>query len=124
MQRVDPHVALGMVLRRLRDALHPCDFGQHLHEQTGLIEQFESAAGVALGEHFGQLVAHALAADGVNASGEFAHGSERCLASILNPKRAAKRTARSRRSWSSSKRCSGRPMARMMPASRSASPPT
>ena len=44
--------------------------------------------------------------------------------SISNPKRAAKRTARRRRSWSSSKRFSGWPMARMMPASRSSRPPT
>ena len=33
---------------------------------------------MTLGKHFGQLVANALAAYRVDASGEFAHGSQRC----------------------------------------------
>ena len=44
--------------------------------------------------------------------------------SIANPSRAAKRTARSMRNLSSRKRRAGSPMARIIPASRSASPPT
>ena len=45
-------------------------------EQAGFVEQLEGAAGVALGEHLGQLVANALAADGVNARRERADGGE------------------------------------------------
>ncbi len=77
-QRVDPHIALGMELRRLCDALHARDFGQNFCEQAGFIEQFEGAAGMAFGEHFGQFVAHALAADGVDTRGESADGGECC----------------------------------------------
>ena len=52
------------------DALHAGDFRQDLDEQIGFVQQPEGAAGAAFGEHFGQLVAHALAADGVNARRE------------------------------------------------------
>ena len=42
--RVDPDVAFGMKLRRLRDALHARDFGQQDREQAGLVEQLEGRA--------------------------------------------------------------------------------
>ena len=44
--------------------------------------------------------------------------------SIVYSNRAAKRTARSMRNLSSAKRCSGSPIVRMIPASRSFRPPT
>ena len=73
-QRVHPHVAFGMELRRLFDALHAHDFGQHLDQQIGLVEQFKGPSRAALGQHLGQLVAHPLAADGVDARGQAADG--------------------------------------------------
>jgi hypothetical protein len=69
-QGMRPHVALGMVERRLLNALHARDLRQHLSEQACCVKQFEGTARVALGEHFGQLVAHALAAYSVNARRE------------------------------------------------------
>ena len=63
-----------MKLRRLLHALHPCYFGQHLDEQAGFVQQFESAARLALGEHFGEFVANALAAHRVDAGSQGAHG--------------------------------------------------
>jgi hypothetical protein len=71
---VHPYVAFGVVLRRLRDAFHARDFGQHFGEEAGFIEQLKGAAGVAFGEHLGKLVADTLAADCVNARGESADG--------------------------------------------------
>ena len=53
-------VAFGMELRRLLDSFHGGDFGQDLGQEGGRIEQFESAAGAAFGEHLGQFFAHAL----------------------------------------------------------------
>ncbi len=63
-----------MKLRRLLDALHARDLGEDFGEEAGFVQQFEGPAGMALGEHFGQLVADALAADGVDFRGEAAHG--------------------------------------------------
>ena len=104
-QGVDPDVALGVELRRLVDAFHARDFRQDFGEQAGFVEQFEGAAGMAFGEHLGELVAHALAADGV-VLGARARIAAAVAGSSLKPKRAAKRTARSMRRWSSSKRSS------------------
>ncbi len=47
-ERVNPYIALGMKLRRLRDALHPGDFRQHLDKEIGFIQQLEGAAGLGL----------------------------------------------------------------------------
>ncbi len=69
---MDENVALGVELRGLGDAFHFGDFGQDLSEQAGFVQQFESPAGLALGEHFGELVADALAADGVDTRSELA----------------------------------------------------
>ncbi len=62
-QRVNPHVAFGMKLRRLLHAVHAIDLRQHLLQQAGRVQQLESRASVALGQHLGQLVANPLAAD-------------------------------------------------------------
>ena len=64
---MNPDIALGMELRRLRHAFHPGDLGQHLDEKIGFIQQFEGAARLAFGQHLGEFIAHALAADRVNA---------------------------------------------------------
>ena len=73
-QGMDPDVAFGMKLRRLRDAFHARDLGQNLSEEAGFIQQFESVTGMAFGEHFGEFVADSFAADGLNARGESADG--------------------------------------------------
>ena len=65
-QRMHPHVALGMKLRGLLDALHARNFGQHFAEQAGFVKQFERRARAALGEHAGEFVAHAFPAYGLN----------------------------------------------------------
>ena len=94
---MDPDVALGMELRRLLDALHPCDFRQNLDEEAGFVEQFEGAAGVAFGEHPGELVANAFAADRMDRAASCRMAAS-VAGSMSKPKRAAKRTARSSRS--------------------------
>ena len=75
-QSVDEDISFGMELRRLLNALHAGDLRQHFGEEACLVEQLESAAGLALRQHLGQLVADAFAADGRNAWGEGAHCSE------------------------------------------------
>ncbi len=60
---VRPHVALGVELRRLADAMQPDGLGQHLGEQAGGVQKLEGIAGVALGEHLRDLVADALGGD-------------------------------------------------------------
>ena len=72
---VDPDVAFGMVLAGLGHAVELRDFGQHFFEQAGAVEQFECAAGVAFGEHAGELVADAFAADLSDSGGELADGA-------------------------------------------------
>jgi len=57
-------------LRRLFDALHLRDFGKDVDEEAGFVEEFEGTAGVALGEHLGEFVAHALAAHAAGFSGQ------------------------------------------------------
>src|SRR5579863_977836 len=69
-QRVRPHVALGMKLRRLRHALHGFHLGQHLLEESRLVEQFESPPRVAFGEDLDDLVAEALGAGRVSLTRE------------------------------------------------------
>ena len=65
-QRVRPDVALGMVVRRLRDALHREHLGQHVREQARRVEQLEAAPRGALGEDADDLVADALPGDAVD----------------------------------------------------------
>jgi hypothetical protein len=72
---VDPHIALGMVLGRLLDAVEFANFGQHFFEQTCPVQRFECAAGVAFCEHAGELVADAFAADLSDSGGELADGA-------------------------------------------------
>src|SRR5262249_26653219 len=60
---MNPDVALGMKLRGLLHAFHLRHFWQDRSEQTRLLEQFETAAGGALGEDLGQFVAQALGRD-------------------------------------------------------------
>ncbi len=59
-----------MELRRLLHALHPRHLRQHFVQQPGFVQQFEGAPRMALGQHFSQLVTHALPAHGVDARSE------------------------------------------------------
>ena len=81
-ERVDPDIALGVILRRLRHALHLFDFRQHLLQQIGLVQQFKGAASMAFSKHFQDFVAHALTADLMDLRREFADGSEGLIGSI------------------------------------------
>jgi hypothetical protein len=103
-QRVREHIAFGMKLRRLLNSLHRRNLRQTSLEQSAFIQQKKSAAGMAFGEHLGELIAHALARDHL-ISALLADRGEGVSASISNSKRAAKRTARSIRNLSSAKRC-------------------
>lgn len=66
---VGPDIALGVELGRLGDAVHLDGFGEDLGEEAGDVEKLEGAAGVALSEHLGDLVADALVADLVDGGG-------------------------------------------------------
>ena len=57
---MDPDVAFGVELGRLRDALHGGHLRQKIRQQAGLIEQLETAARATLGENAHQLIANAL----------------------------------------------------------------
>jgi hypothetical protein len=72
-QRMDEHIAFRMVIRRLRDALHPRDLGQHMREQPALIEELEAAAGVAFGQDAHDFVADALPGNAGDFCRERAH---------------------------------------------------
>ena len=122
-QRVHKNVAFGMEFRRLLHALHRRNFRQDFAQQAGLVEQQKGLAGVAFGKHFGQFIAHPLTRDLTDSAASFWIAAK-VAGSMVYPKRAAKRTARSMRSLSSAKRSSGSPMVRMIPASRSLRPPT
>ena len=76
-QRVDPHVAFGMELRRLFDALHARDFRQDFGEQFGFVEKLEATARGAFGKDLGQLVANALGGNLENIRGKFRDRHER-----------------------------------------------
>jgi hypothetical protein len=71
---VGEDVAFGVVLRGLFNTFHAGDFGEDLRKERGFIEEFEGAAGAAFGEHPGELVTDAFAADGVDAGSEGANG--------------------------------------------------
>ena len=64
--RMLENIALGMVLRRLLDAVQRGDVGQHLREQPALVEQVESLLRLGHGEDAVQLVADALGAHGAD----------------------------------------------------------
>ena len=70
---VNPDVALGMILRRLIDAFQARNLRQNVLQQTGLIQQLKCETGVAFGEHSGELVADAFAADGLDSGRQCAH---------------------------------------------------
>ena len=84
---VSKDIAFGVVLRRLLDALHASDLRQHLGQQAERVEQLEGAAGAALGQHLGQLVAHALLAHLVNLRGVGADGRGRVLFDLVSEAR-------------------------------------
>ena len=89
-QRVRPDVALGMVVRRLLDAVHARDLGQHDGQQPGLVEQLEAAPGAALGEDLHDLVADALGGDvGQRRRG----GDDRGARRRIDPEAEARREA-------------------------------
>ena len=59
-QRVDPDIALGMILRRLFDALHAHKFRQHLGQQAAGVEKLEAAPRSTFSEDEGEFFADAL----------------------------------------------------------------
>jgi hypothetical protein len=95
-QRVHPDVAFGMIFRRLLHAFHGRHFGQDLGQQAARVQQFEAAARAAFGEDARQFVADAFGGDLADQRVVALDGGERG-GSMANPRRAAKRTARSRR---------------------------
>lgn len=72
---MNPDIAFGVVLGRLLDAVEPDDFRQDLAEEAGAVQQLEGTAGMAFGEHAGELIAHAFAADLGDAGSEVADGA-------------------------------------------------
>src|SRR6185437_5486369 len=86
-QSVHPNVPFGMKLRRLSHALHRRDFGQYLRQQTGAVQQFETAARASFREHFVQLVANALAAHLMNVRGQLANGQQRVRLNLVSQPR-------------------------------------
>ena len=59
-QRVDPDIALGMILRRLFDALHSLKFRQYLGQQAAGVEKLEATPRRAFSEDAGEFFADAL----------------------------------------------------------------
>src|SRR5258705_13666340 len=55
--RVNPNISLGMKLRRLLDALHARDVGEHHGKQARFVEQLKSTLRGAFGQQFCQLFA-------------------------------------------------------------------
>ena len=52
-QRMHPHIAFRVILRRLLHPLHLRHLGQHLGQQPSRIQQLEGAPCLALGKHPG-----------------------------------------------------------------------
>ncbi len=73
---MNPHVALGVKLRRLLHAVHAIDLGQHMHQQARLVEQLESSARMAFRKHLRQFVANALAANLIDLWRQFLNRGE------------------------------------------------
>ncbi len=65
-------------MRRLRDAFHRGDFGEHLGEEAEFVEEFEATAGSALGEELGDLFADAFRGNDVDFARVSADGDESC----------------------------------------------
>jgi N6-L-threonylcarbamoyladenine synthase len=78
-QGVHPHIAFGVELSGLLDALHLGDLRQDLLQQPGRIEQLKSAASRTLDEHAREFVADPLPADLMNLTGKCADGRRSSL---------------------------------------------
>ncbi len=76
-QRVHPHVALGVVLRRLLHALHGGHLGKKVCEHPGGVQQLEAPPRAALGQDADQFVAHPLGGDSENERMVAADGLQR-----------------------------------------------
>ncbi len=70
MRVVNPHVAFGMKLRRLLDALHPRNVRKHHGQQSRFLQQLESAPCGAFGQQLGQFIANAFGGNLRNLRGE------------------------------------------------------
>src|SRR5262249_15279886 len=68
-QRMYPHIALGMIFGRLLNPREPVDLRQHLPKKTSPVEKLNGLPRPPFGEHPGQLIANALAADLRNSLG-------------------------------------------------------
>jgi N6-L-threonylcarbamoyladenine synthase len=62
-ERMYPHIAFRVVLRRLRHTFHLYHFRQGLDQQPGFVEQLEGAPCSPFGEHPGQLISDPFVAD-------------------------------------------------------------
>ena len=71
---VGPDVAFGVEFGRLGDALHAGGLGQEDVEQSGSVEEFETAAGAAFSEDAGEFVADPFGGDGGDGGGEAREG--------------------------------------------------
>ena len=73
---MNPDIALGMELRRLRNSFHGSYFGEHLVEQAKLVEEFKGTASGTFGKEFGEFFANALGRDNINFACVLADGVE------------------------------------------------
>ena len=120
-ERVNPDVSFGMKLRRLLDALHPRDFGQKLGQQPRFVEQLEAAARGAFGEQLGEFVAQALGGNLVDFRRELDDRAEGArFDRVAEPRGEAHGAHHAQLVFP--KRCSGRPMARMIPGAEIVAP--
>lgn len=71
---VGPDVAFGVEFGRLGDALHAGGFGEEDVEESGGVEEFETAAGAAFGEDTGEFIPDAFGGDGGDGGGEAREG--------------------------------------------------
>ena len=71
---MNPHVAFGMILGRLRDSLHLFHFRQQRAKQSRLIEQLKCLARRALHQQSRQFVAQPLGGNVVNLRGRSLDG--------------------------------------------------
>ncbi len=60
---MDPDVALRVILRGLLDVMELRGFGEDVAQEASGVEEFEGAAGSALGEDAGEFVAGAFEGD-------------------------------------------------------------
>lgn len=71
---VGPDIAFGVELGRLGDAFHASGLGQEDFEQSGGVEEFETAAGAAFGQDAGEFVADPFGGDGGDGGREAREG--------------------------------------------------